>query len=237
MADGHWAQKGILRFLLRILWSVGGASDASDGFPRVLARDIAPHLAGMAPGDLVLLGNNGILTHIAVYIGDGHIVHSMATARTMRGWLGSFRDALLRMLGQDQGPTGVIEEGLGDFFDRYERDSWVILRHDGVDEASAARGVAHLKTLVGKDYDYDFSRGDDEYYCTEIVDEFLKTALQADAELPDKEHRVPLLLDRRILEPIAVLGHPGTAVVDANEAARRTYPQIADLRTIEPGGG
>ncbi len=200
MADAHWLRKGVLRFVLKILWSIGGHHDHVDGLPRVRGDDFRPFLERMRAGDVVLLGNNGHLTHIGVHVGEGSLVHSMATEKTMRGWLGALWDALVRLLRRDDALTGVVEEPLLGFLDRYERDTWVVLRHPGLDEPAASLGVERVRSLVGKPYDYDFSPGDDEYYCTEIVDEFLRAALgEAAPTFRTTHHRVPLLLDQHVL--------------------------------------
>jgi len=219
-------KKFLLRILLKLSWTVGGKSDAQDGIPRVLGPDIEPHLARMHPGDVVLVGNNGGLSHIALHVGSGQIVHSMATEKTMRGMIGSLIDAIKRMFGwsDDSALTGVLEEPLAGFFDRYERDTWLILRHEQLLPEQAARGVAHARTLIGKAYDYDFEADDDEYYCTEIVLEFLSAALGDTApQFAKKKTRVPMLLDTEVVEPIAVLHSGALTPVLGNAAARISY--------------
>ena len=224
MADAHWLRKGVLRFLLKIMWSIGGHTDHVDGMPRVYGADFRPVLDGMRPGDVVLLGNNGVLTHIGMHVGEGSLVHSMATEKTMRGWLGSLWDALLRLIRHEGSRTGVVEEPLLGFLDRFERDTWVILRHPSVDDDAAQRGITHIRGLLGKSYDYDFSPDDDEYYCTEIVDEFLRAALGERApRFATTHHKVPMLLDQHVLEPVAVLKHADMEVVAANSAATVSY--------------
>lgn len=222
----HDIRREILRFLLKLMWTIGGHHDSVDGLPRVSGSEFSPVLPDLEPGDLLLLGNNGMLSHIGVHIGDGLMIHSMATEKTMRGWLGSTRDAIARMLGAEDRFTGVIEETLEHFFDRFERDTWVVLRHPDLDAQATARGIAHLRTLVGKPYDYDFMPDDDSYYCTEIADAFLRAALGERApQLPTTHHRVPLLLDRDVLEPAKVLEIRDLQPVAANEAARRLYAE------------
>ncbi|HHO53274.1 MAG TPA: hypothetical protein ENK18_20980 [Deltaproteobacteria bacterium] len=231
-----WLQnirREILRFLLKLMWTIGGHHDSVDGLPRIRGGALQSLLPKLAPGDLLLLGNNGLLSHIGVYIGEGKMIHSMATEKTMRGWLGSTRDAIARMLGASERFTGVIEETLDHFFERFERDTWVVLRHPELSPEAAARGIEHLHALVGKPYDYDFMPGDDSYYCTEIADAFLRAALgEAAPVLPTTHHRVPLLLDRDVLEPAKVLELTELQPVAANEAARQRYAE--HLRSL-PG--
>ncbi|MBX2796986.1 MAG: hypothetical protein KTR31_04945 [Myxococcales bacterium] len=227
MADAGAFRKGVLRFLLKILWSVGGVGDDRDGHPRVRGADFQPVLQQMRAADVVLLGNNGLLSHIGVYAGDGKLIHSMATDHTMRGWLGSLRDMVMRLLGAPDQLTGVIEEELTGFLDRFERDAWVVLRHPDMSAEATERGLARVRDLVGRPYDYDFSAGDDEYYCTEVVDELLQAALGDDAPTFETTHQtVPMLLRADVLEPVAVLRHPAMTVVAANDAARAEYPEL-----------
>ena len=125
----------LARILLKVMWSMGGDSDAVDGLPRLWSDDVEPHLDLMQAGDFLLIGNNGVCSHCAVYVGEGRIVHSMATEKTMRGVLGSIYDALWRpwrWLTNQMDRTGVILERLGEFLDRYERDTWISLRREGL---------------------------------------------------------------------------------------------------------
>ncbi len=230
---GFSPSRFLVRVALKILWSIGGHGDAVDGLPRLYADDVAPHLGLLRPGDLLLLGNNGVCSHVAVYVGDGRIVHSMATEKTMRGVLGSLYDALWRpwrwLTGQ-MDRTGVIEEGLGAFLDRYERDTWIAIRREGLSDAQVAAGVARVRSLVGKPYDYGFEEGDDTWYCTEVAVAFLDAALHP-AERPTlatREVRVPGLLSSRVIEPVALLDGDGLSVVAANAAARARYADRLD---------
>lgn len=212
----------LLRVLLKIGWSVGGV--AEDGLPRLGARDVQPLLAALGPGDFVLLGNNGLLSHVAVAVGEGRIVHAMATEKTMRGWLGSFYDALWRALGTAEPNVGVVEEALLAFLERYERDTWVIVRHPALTDDERGRGLAHVRGLVGRPYDYGFRDANEALYCTEIVVEFLRAALAERApRLQTRRVRVPFLLDAEVVEPAVVLDHPELRVVAGNDAARRNY--------------
>lgn len=226
---GTWAPvRFLVRVMLKILWSVGGKGDAVDGLPRLWSADVAPHLSLMEPGDFLLMGNNGVCSHVAVYLGDGQIVHSMATEKTMRGFRGSFWDALWRpwrWLTNQMDQTGVLRESLGAFLDRYERDTWIAVRRQGLSAAQVAEGLAHVQGLVGKEYDYDFNADDDAYYCTEIVVEFLDAALHPDHRpaFATKLVRVPGLLATHVIEPVALLDADGLKVVAANGAARERY--------------
>ncbi|HJN74746.1 MAG TPA: YiiX/YebB-like N1pC/P60 family cysteine hydrolase [Myxococcota bacterium] len=217
--DASGPVKFFMRLLLKLGWSVGGAED---DFPRVWGKDLGDLSERMAAGDVVLLGNGGGLSHVAMSIGGGVLIHSMATEQTMRGFMGSFWDMLRRpwwwLTGREE-KTGVIRETLAAFLDRYERDAYVVLRRPGLDEQQRTRGVEHLESLVGKAYDYDFSHGDDEYYCSELVVEFFEAALEEEVEVETKAVRVPLLLDRQIIEPIVFLTAGDLALVEASSGA------------------
>jgi hypothetical protein len=223
----------VLRFLLKILWSVGGHADAVDGLPRLTGASVEPALPRFRPGDFVLLGNNGRLTHVAVHVGAGELVHAMATEKTMRGWWGSLVDALRRGFGARESDVGVVREPLARFLERYERDTWVAVRCPDLPEEARDRGLERVLSLVGRPYDYGFRAGNEGLYCTELVDEFLRAALGERApELERTRHRVPLLLDEQVIEPVAVLKHPALGAVAANAAARANYAAWLEMAEI-----
>ena len=227
--DASGPVKALMRFLLKLGWSVGAGGD--DEYPRLTSEDLGDLPGRMEAGDVVLLGNGGGLSHVAMSTGGGMMIHSMATEQTMRGWLGSIWDTLRRplwWLTGRQEMTGVIRETLGQFLDRYERDAYCVLRRPGLDEEQRARGVARLEELVGKPYDYDFSHGDDEYYCSELVVEFFEAALQEQVEVEMKEVKIPMLLDRKIIEPIAFLTAGDLSLVEASESAWTTQKALLE---------
>lgn len=211
----------ILRGFLKVAWAVGGASDAVDGLPRLEGPAVDELLGVLRPGDLVLLGNNGGLSHVAVAVGGGDIVHAMATEQTMRGWFGSLRDALARLLRTTERNVGVLREPLAGFLARYERDTWVVLRARGLTDEGAAKGLARIGGLVGLPYDYGFKIDNEAWYCTEIAVAFLEAALGEAPALQPRRVRVPLLLDEAVLEPVALLLADGLEVVGSNAAAAR----------------
>lgn len=214
----------LLRVLLKIAWSVGGHDDRIDGLPRLTGERARALLQGMEPGDFVLLGNNGRLTHVAVHVDKGEIVHAMATEKTMRGWLGSLWDAVKRLLGAGERLVGVVHEPLAAFLDRYERDTVVVVRVPQLAPETATRALARVQSLVGRPYDYGFQGGNDAWYCTEIVQLFLDEALgPGKATIPPTRVKVPLLLDQDVIEPEGVLKVDGLKAVLANPAARVRY--------------
>jgi hypothetical protein len=213
----------VLRAFLKVAWSVGGDGDDVDGLPRLTGESTGALLALLRPGDLVLLGNNGGLSHVAVFVGDGAIVHAMATGETMRGWLGSLRDALARLLRTTERHVGVLREPLAEFLERYERDTWVVVRARGLTDEGAAAGLARISGLVGLPYDYGFKIDNEAWYCTEIAVAFLEAALDEAPTLKTRRVRVPLLLDEAVLEPVALLDAPELDVVGANDAAASRF--------------
>ena len=202
----------LLRVLLKIMWSVGGKNDSVDGLPRLLPDDAVPMLQVLRAGDFLLLGNNGQLTHIAVYVGNGTLIHAMATERTMRGWFGSLFDAVKRMFGAPDRNIGVVEESIATLLGRYERDTWVAVRAPDLSDAACEAGLARVRSLVGRPYDYGFQAANEALYCTEVVDEFLKAALGDRAPtLIRTPVKVPLLLNahgRIRTEPFHIWTHP-----------------------------
>ncbi|MEZ5397976.1 MAG: hypothetical protein R2724_35135 [Bryobacterales bacterium] len=216
----------LVRVFLKVAWSVGGDSDAVDGLPRLAGPAVDALLAVLRPGDIVLLGNNGALTHVAVAVGDGEIVHAMATEKTMRGWLGSLSDAVRRALGGREQHVGVLRESLRGFLQRYERDTWIVVRDPQLDEAATARGVARIGGLVGLPYDYGFELDNEAWYCTEVAVAFLEAATGQRPVLATRRVHVPLLLDQQVLEPVALLEAPGLQVVAANAAAGAKYAAL-----------
>jgi hypothetical protein len=234
VSDAGRLTKLTLRSLLKLMWSRGGGSDA---FPRVWGRDLEALLAKLQPGDVVVMGNGGELSHVGLHVGQGTLVHSMATEHTMRGLLGSLWDALRRplwaLLGKKE-KTGVIEEEMADFFDRYERDTWVVVRREGLSSEQQQAGVAHVRTLVGKAYDYDFSPGDDEYYCSELILEFFEAAGGVPAFTTRSVH-LPMLLRQDVFDPVAFVTSGELRLVEANGAAWQKHE--AALSTLEQAAG
>ena len=77
----------------------------------------------------------------------------------------------------------------------------VVMRNEDLSEEQRAKGMEKVETLVGADYDYDFSAGDNTYYCTEIGIEFLEAA-QGKAPVFSTTHQsVPLLWSADVVEP------------------------------------
>jgi len=198
--DGSSFTKSVMEFLIRLTWKMGSSSVFEN--PKRLTTDsVTPILDQLKPGDIILNGSGGGLTHAAVYAGDGEIIHSMATNTTGRGFFGAAWDTIKRAFGHQPENVGVIKEQLGDFFDRYPRDTMVVMRDETLDDSQRARGVSNIEQLVGSGYDYDFTAGDDTYYCTEIGIEFLKAAQGEAPIFNTTHHSVPMIWSSDVVEP------------------------------------
>ena len=80
-----------------------------------------------------------------------------------------------------------------------------------------------IETLIGEDYDYDFSAGDNTYYCTEIGIEFLKAA-QGEAPVFSTTHQsVPLIWSGDVVEPPNMFENQSLKPVLASETAREQW--------------
>ncbi len=242
LGKGGGVQGKVREFMTWADWGRGGDPDSVDGIPRVLGeeirRDLLPELK---TGDVILCGNNGGLTHSAVYVGDGEIIHTMATEKTMRGTGGRLLDLLSvpvdrarERAGEKPRLQGVIREKVDDFFERYERDTYVIMRSDQLDPGKAERGVQRLEELVGKGYDFDFAPGNDAYYCTELVGEFFNAGLGAQApRVGSAPVEVPLMLHREaVVDPKDYLVSPDLKPALANKAARIHFVDQLGAATI-----
>lgn len=230
MSDAHPFTRWIMRQLVKLSWSVGAPAD---DYPRVIGAEMEQLTGRLTPGDLILMGNGGTLSHAGLYLGNGELIHSMATDQTGRGILGSAQDALTRpfhgLTGYEE-QTGVIREPLSGFFDRFERDAYAVLRREGLKQQQIETGLKAVIRLVGKPYDYDFSPGDDEYYCSELVVLFLESAEGHCPEFDTVPVEVPGFLRGRAVEPIAFLMSGYFAVILANDAARDRYREwLADV--------
>jgi hypothetical protein len=142
-----------------------------DGKPRLL------------PGDMIVNGCNGQLGHMSMYVGDDPktgrpaIIHAMGTADTQQSLTDILDNVAHALPGMPAtGKVGVIEEGLDAFFDRFSRDTYVVVRDPRLTDDMRSQGLARVHDLLGKGYDYDLSMGDGRYYCSELGVELIKTA-------------------------------------------------------------
>jgi len=236
-SDARFWAKAIVKFILKFTWQFGSSPDSIDGKPRVTGERIKSALPHLKPGDIILNGNGGGLSHLSMYVGYDEIIHSMATQNTMLGVSGSFLDNAKRYFGF--GPktelVGVLKETLTGFLDRYERDTYVVVRNPDLKPEQIQKGLKAIEEFVGSEYDYDFSAGDNEYYCTELALEFLKAATGEEPVFETIDVTVPGLLDTDVIEPANVLDAPFLIPVLANQSAKNTWGQeIRDATIIKP---
>jgi hypothetical protein len=199
------------------------SDDIKNDPPRLTGKDAQAMLKDLRPGDIILCGNHGGLSHAILYEGDGKIIHAMATGSTARSVLQRLGDTAKEMVGieTDQGKQGVIREGLGEFFDRFERDTYVVMRSPSMTPEKAQAAVAHAKSLIGKEYDYDFRPENGSYYCTEVVGESYRKALAGESpKIGARPQHVPLLLDREaVVDPLDMFASPDLQVATASKSA------------------
>lgn len=125
----------------------------ADNVPPVSPAELQGLLARLQPGDVILCGNDQSFVHGILYLGQGQIVHSLATQPDMPD---KFR--------------GVVQESLATYVARSERDTFVVLRPKGQTPASLAPALNYARQQVGKGYDSLFLNASDEkLYCTELV--------------------------------------------------------------------
>ena len=225
-----------MKFLIKLVWPVGGGED---DIPRVMGKDIELAVKDMKPGDIILNGNNGGLSHAAMYVGDGDIVHAMATEKANLGVLGSLWNTISMPVKKLFGATekiGVIKESAAEFFERYPRDTYVIMRDPQITPEQASQGVAKIESLVGKDYDYDFSAGDDDYYCTEIVMEYLEEAKGKENApfSPQPMRSILVSWTDRLSTRKNMLVSSALEPVIANDAAQRNFSDNLGAASIIP---
>ncbi len=168
---------------------------ATLGLPKLRGADVEaltrPGPNGEAPklqpGDFIVTGRDGKGTHLAIYVGPDaragapSIVHAMATQHeNMNAAWNAFEVG--RLLTTGHAKTGVLREGLAEYFDRAGQDSVYVVRDPKMTPAMRERGLERLQGLLGKPYDYNLTFGDDALYCSETAVEFLKAAYAGSGE-------------------------------------------------------
>lgn len=122
-----------------------------DKVPPLSAQERRELMALLKPGDVIQCGNNGSFVHAIFYEGDDRITHALAQS------------------GFGKKMIGVRCETLSEYFDRVDRDTFVVLRptYTGKQLETA---IAYARAQEGKDYDTLFmTDSDDRHYCTELV--------------------------------------------------------------------
>ncbi len=110
-------------------------------------------MARMEPGDIILCGNDGSFVHSAIYIGQGEIVHALATQPDLHDDF-----------------YGVVKESLIAYTQRSARDTFVVLRPKNASASDVKKAAEFALAQRGKTYDTLFlMHAGDRFYCTELV--------------------------------------------------------------------
>lgn len=179
---------------LPIRYGYGLHSPDKTGMPNLTKDEVKEMLDILQPGDVILCGNNGSFVHAIVYVGNGEIVHSLATEKLNRpenlmdksinllskgisklpllsdktkDKVSDYVQATPRTIG---GGTGVIHQKFEEYLTQFDRDNAVIVRPKQASEGDRQKIVAYAKAQVGKGYDYGYNTYDDKrFYCTELA--------------------------------------------------------------------
>lgn len=117
------------------------------------------------PGDVILWGGPDSFVHGSLYLGNGEIVHALAS-------------------NTPAGPEaqGVFRESIRKYTSRVERNRAVVMRVKHFTEADNQAAMAYVLKQVGKPYDNIFRTHDEAaFYCTELVWQALKRGKQPPA--------------------------------------------------------
>ncbi|RZL41197.1 MAG: hypothetical protein EOP00_25305, partial [Pedobacter sp.] len=140
----------------------------TDTIPRINADQIAKLQSVLQPGDLILCGNDDSFIHAILHVGNGEIVHSLAS-KDPKFW-------------------GVVNEPLTSYLKRAERDKFVVLRYKDLDKKDFAKAATYAKAQVGKPYDTLFLiNSESKFYCTELVYQSIMQLENAPKIFPHKE--------------------------------------------------
>jgi hypothetical protein len=216
----------------------------------------------LLPGDFIMNGGNGEAGHLTIYAGEDpktgepQIIHAMATAITQQSvtqfvanvgeatvedvvGLGEAVVNLVRKPKTSDGELraeekmGVFREGLAEFFDRFHRDTVVVVRDPKLTDDMRRALLEAASRLVGKQYDYDFRRDNDAYYCTEVGIESLRGAYaESNLALPWvgttpvdtwPVHDFVVKTENFMASPSFVVTHANGTGVKARQAVLDTY--------------
>ncbi|MBI4860012.1 MAG: hypothetical protein HY815_07075 [Candidatus Riflebacteria bacterium] len=178
----------------------------------------------LLPGDMIINGIGGIATHLSLYVGpdaatgEPRIVHALATPGTQQSYV-QLAGNVVKSIVRPCETIGVVEEGLGGFIARYQRDTFFVLRDPRMTDPMRANGIRHVRSLVGRGYDYDMNQTNDSYYCTEIGVEMIRAAYEG-AGLPVPWLGTTAVCKRTLKDfpvtPDNLLATPDLVVMQAN---------------------
>lgn len=130
----------------------------ADNIPPISPAEVQQLLTQLQPGDVLLCGNNNSFVHAALYIGNGTIIHALATQPNPK-----------------ENYVGVVKETLLNYTQRINRDRFVVLRKPGLTSQDVQNMSQYAHQHIGKGYDSLFLlRTEDRFYCTEFVFQALK---------------------------------------------------------------
>lgn len=116
-------------------------------------EEIKSLMARLQPGDVILCGNDGSFVHSALYLGEGQIVHALATQPDLHNDF-----------------YGVVKESLLAYTQRSARDTFVVLRPKNIRASDFQKAAEFALAQRGKTYDTLFlMHAGDRFYCTELV--------------------------------------------------------------------
>ena len=141
-----------------------------DNVPPVTDQEMKQLMARMQPGDIILCGDDGSFVHSALYLGQGQIVHALATQPDRKN-----------------GFYGVVKEHLITYTRRSKRDTFVVLRPKNVNSNDVQRASQFALAQRGKTYDTLFlMHAGDRFYCTELIWQALRRMKNKPRVFPHK---------------------------------------------------
>jgi hypothetical protein len=203
----------------------------------------------LLPGDFLLSGVDGGTSHLSIYIGDDpatgapQLIHALATKLTQQSLpqlIGNITEAARTAdapadVGQATSGTaakvGTFQEGVAEFFDRFHRDTYVVLRDPRLTDGMRQKGIEKLKTLRGTGYDYDLNQNNLQYYCSELAVVMLQDAYG------DSGMKVPwvgttpidqLWFSDLVATPDNFLASPDFVATAMNETGRTAYERVVE---------
>ncbi|MCK9439345.1 MAG: YiiX/YebB-like N1pC/P60 family cysteine hydrolase [Candidatus Caldatribacteriota bacterium] len=144
-------KSAIISWFADIRFYKGGLIVWGESSYKVKGPHMRKVLKSLQPGDVLLrrysnyLGSvliKGFWSHAAIYVGYNTVIHAVG--------------------------EGIIEEDILTFM---RCDSIEILRHPNLDIINNAIDKAIKMAGKNLEYDFNFTSGNDKYYCTEFVDE------------------------------------------------------------------